>query len=827
MNSISSNDRGNQSDQSSDGSGGGKRTAGVLPVVREQIGLSDLKHEVAAAGQEQGKGIVGCYLAGILADVVVQAERDHTTRRYVTTITSDTILQGVPNTATRATIFHVMARITTNELFAEKQDNKKVVPTETIVRCADYVANDFCGYARRWANFSGDFSVFDYSMITARIAQSLAYYANTGVLRGIDMRGGSRPLITAMGMQTPPITASKAHLFMPRCADSITSPNVFCAIMNAATWGGTTIITDILNVDANNNAIIPDCNGMDLAEGCYHALRLIGSNYARSNAMDIFSYAVTRGVHSAVTVVSHTDEGGIFRDVLRRSGFTQSFGGLNTGMRDYVGLPIPEVFTRRGVTKLIDSIALATAGIVAACDPLTQIEGRYYPTVISSEVSATCYSGNDSASTDADRANLIKQLISAGCTMAPIYIRALLTVFSGTGDSGRALTHLCGSFSAMHSYRGEHIKHKSIAPFFWIEPTGVCYLPRSEFLAVAEGFGQLTEPRVATRIPLCERAAIIGEIEGLTGIGMSWRTARTNGATIHMSLSRDGSLENAVLRQCDPWSFAFQGGNEANMLQRMEAGLSLRDMMWTRGFSCLPSAAETIYTGKDIALLCKQHTFNDSTFEVTPVSMFRGEEFCEGEITLRCCRPFCIKPAEHSVDYSPCVRARTVASKALSVARRGRGVMLTSDLLRLKASGPNCTIGLPSRTIFTTSEEAYEREMHLKAAKSEGDIISSVGLPAATGHQSLNTQKGNQVSVMMAAAPVVGPRTGLIEGIEHGAAHTTPTMEIAPASGLIAMRARNAAIYGNTELFSNIAGRAPATTETAPAPASCEGAEAS
>ena len=112
------------------------------------------------------------------------------------------------------------------------------------------------------------------------------------------------------------------------------------------------------------------------------------------------AYAITRGVHKALSVVGHTDEGAWFGALLRKCSFCTPFGGIcQIPNVHYMGMPAPSVELFSTFVELVDSIALGTAALVADCDPLVKVDDLFFPTVVA--VGKKSH-GNSVASDDGD-----------------------------------------------------------------------------------------------------------------------------------------------------------------------------------------------------------------------------------------------------------------------------------------------------------------------------------------------------------------------------------------------------------------------------------------
>lgn len=210
----------------------------------------------------------------------------------------------------------------------------------------------------------------------------------------------------ALGSFIAPVSSYHNCVFIPHLVGIPASPNVLPNLIAAITDEGT-VATDYLSIDASNNRpIIPHVNKHAFSQACVDALRILGGNFKQAGAGDLFALGVTRSIHQVLTVVGHTDEGAIMRDVFRQGAFAISHGGIHFGMHEYTGIPTLRTSSVSAACGLVDSVALKIAALVAHCDPgnaLTALNSEWLSTQVDGTDAATPLSepGQSIAGTDA------------------------------------------------------------------------------------------------------------------------------------------------------------------------------------------------------------------------------------------------------------------------------------------------------------------------------------------------------------------------------------------------------------------------------------------
>ncbi|AAD11602.1 coat protein [Sphaeropsis sapinea RNA virus 2] len=469
-------------------------------------------------------------------------------------------------------------------------------------------AANFEGLARRFSNFSPQWEMMDLAAIAERLAKGVAAASVYG--QGLDtqaLRAGQPIRVVALGTLDSPQTASTASVFIPRTVDAVSNDHVFAVLCAAANGAGAAVTTDVLRLDANTNQpIVPAVTGAAFTTACVEALRMVGANMEASGAGDVFAYAVTRAIHSIVSVVAHTDEGGIMRGLLRHDAFRVPYGGINQALRQYPGLPPLASVAQSAVSAWVDAIALKTAAVVAHCDPLVPGAGGLFPTVFVSRGDVPAAPGTAEGDiTDAQALSVARQMAADLGRFAPMYMRALTMIFGLRSNSAIAEQHFCTAGARYLDQDGHridrHLRHGTVAPYFWVEPTSL--IPH-DFLgtaAEAADYAAKCSPMGGVRSqPLFEEHRILGH--GATANHMSlafkMRSARTS-AFVAAYAASPSVLGNFRLYQFDSASVVLpgdQGPTNGTVADKHAAADPLSSYLWVRGQSAIPAPAEFMNT---------------------------------------------------------------------------------------------------------------------------------------------------------------------------------------------------------------------------------------
>lgn len=630
--------------------------------------------------QDQSRGELTGAVAGTSTGLI---QKDGTFRRYRSGLSISVYEHGSWG-YNRRSIFYEVGRRSSRlkDALAYKHGNEDCVPIDASVAVNPAQAANFEGWARKYSNFSPQWDMMDLAGMVERLAKGIACQSIFGGVTAVNLRGDQPLRVVALGTLDSPQTASSDSVFIPRTVDSVGNDHVFAVLVAAANGEGAAVTTDVLRLDpGNNEPIVPSVSGQPLAQACVEALRVLGANMEESGAGDVFSYALTRGIHSVVSVVSHTDEGGWLRGVLREGSFRVPYGGINQGLREYPALPPLAGLGPSATSAWVDAVALKTAAVVAHCDPCVIASGGLYPTVFTADDGEVGDAGREEeAPTDRNARTIGRQIAADSGRFAPLFIQGLNKVFGRTTNSGIAEGHFCTSLSyAIYDGSDRHLKHKTVAPYFWIEPTSL--IPRDFLGSAAEraGFGALVTSGSEFEMPYFEKFRELdrGRNANFSTIAFKMRTARTSGL-IAAHAGAPAPLAGLKLYQFDEDSIVLagdQGPTAGSVPTKHAAADPVSSYLWKRGQSAIPAPAEFINTQGSFAAKYKIVEWDDD-FNATMDDLPEPWEIENYSVKWRVSVPTALGEGKSNAGDSGARRARSRAAIALaqaSLKARGYG----------------------------------------------------------------------------------------------------------------------------------------------------------
>lgn len=592
-------------------------------------------------------------------------------RRYKTTCRTSAKLGGNED-ARLAQITYEIGRVHKSKGQALSRPGERVVLVDTSYDTSSVLAEDFVGLAKKFTNFSASFEYSSLAGVAERLARTLAACSVYDDVTSSDIRAGRALLVNALSTYDGPVNSLVNTVFIPRLVNTAISGDVFSVLANAVAGEGGSIATDVIELDAaTRQPIIPLVDEGGVFHACVEALRLVGANMIASDQGPLFAYAVTRGIHRVLSVVGHTDEGGVTRDLLRVSGFAPPFGGLHYGLTPYAGIPACSSNNAADYAAYVDAIALTTAAVVAHCDPGITLNGYWFPTFFNgtSRDDAEGRPGDTLEGTAQMSQRNAAQLVNTLGTFGPLYIGALGRIFAADGSVDRAVSHLCASGGIFGS-DNRHLRYPTVTPYFWIEPTSL--IPH-DFLgtpAEAGGAGSFGGKDTLRTREGWEDIVQVGAPDTVfSAYHALMRFPRTSWFLVHWLNHPANGLGSMPIRQLDPNGIIQPGhcAAQPQVRDRVDASLPLTDYLWTRGQSPFCAPGELLNLAGTIGFLVKHLTLDDEGVP-TPEHLPTAREFLTTEVTIHVGRPTGIATGPSNQRDAGVRRAKTRAARELAAA---------------------------------------------------------------------------------------------------------------------------------------------------------------
>lgn len=698
------------------------------------------------------------YLRGVISTAVSgPIGANDVYRKYAAVLSTTTSVRGFPEQGVKRVLYEVGRRYADAELALHVAPDD-AVSLDTKYAVASGMSDDFRGLARKYTNFSAEFAFCNLAPIVERVAKGLAAHSVYGNVTSETLRAGERISLTALSAQFNPVMADDGAVFIPRLADRYNKPNTLAVLVAAVAGEGGRIVTDALEVDVlTNQPLVPTVNAQHFPSACVDALRVLGANMALAGQEDLFGIAVARGLHQVLTVVSHTDEGGIVRDILRGGRMARPFGGISTAYAEavpFTALPALSSEGARAVAGYVDSLLLATAAAAAHCDPGVDLDGNWFPTVI--DCGLALVADEDPAMY---RRRCARSILTGLRGVVPefgaLFSTALGKLFGGTVTNRDNWGRL---FSVMTGTLRETCRHAQVevsAPFFWIEPTGI--LPK-DFLgsrAETHGSGSLVgrdEVHDYPAFPNCEH--VWGD-EFVSMYKADYVSARRFPMLWHFHNHQDNGLAGVSLQQADPYRLVLPGSNAAgeNSQTKMIMQRSLHDYLWVRGQSPIAAPAELLNLG-GCAVFRVMHATMDGRGIPRVEHMYRRGELAGADVRVSCSMLRGVNPGPLGA-WNPMIsETRNLATFALNSALRR--VALYGE--GAAADEPQVCFNVPrsGNVLNAFADPAYAPAVDLAPPVA----ANQVDAPVADDRRGDLMRVGEAVVPQMRHEPPGGPRLG-------------------------------------------------------------------
>jgi len=613
------------------------------------------------------------HLAGVIASPRGGHLGKDEFRRYRSVFETETVIARTADNFVRQISYEVGRRHDSVKL-ALAPPPTDVPRTTASYPTAPVLCEDFIGFAKKHSNFSASFEYSSLAGLVERIAVGLAAWPTyPGGVSSEQLIGDAPVLISSLGTHSTPINVTTSSVFIPRLVDRVLSPDVFAVLIAACASTRVSVVTDILALDETNCPIVPSVDAAAFPDAAVGALRILGTNMVASDQGPLFSLALTRGIHQVCSVVGHTDEGGILRDILRSGAFTPSFGGIHFGLDEYTGLPALSTSLSASVSAYVDTIALTSAALVAHCDPGVTYDGHFYPTVLTGTTGTDNISepGGTLEGTDPMAQRNRSQLLDTLPSFSDLYVKGLGILF-GAGGTCDVAVRVFSACARSLPVNPRHLRHPTVAPFFWIEPTSLLDRIIVDSPAEHGGCGSLVNRNSVADHPAFEAYEEVGRVGSMrTEAIVQLRGARFMPFLFHWLGNPANGLGAIAVKQLDPAQVIHPGPHDTLPLvrDRVMANVDLGGFLWTRGQSPIPAPAEFLNLGGSIGLHFKHATIDDDG-DVAEEHLPRYDEMLG--LTVKCyvSQPVGIAVGKSNAPSSHARRARTRASNALAQARK-------------------------------------------------------------------------------------------------------------------------------------------------------------
>nr|WCS16032.1 coat protein [Metarhizium anisopliae M5 victorivirus 1] len=694
--------------------------------------------------------ITNTFLSGVLANSRGGFIADNNTyRRYGASVRTSSQIGGNED-ARLARVFYEIGRVHATKGGALARRPEAHVAVDAAYPTTAVLAEEFVGLSKKYTNFSSTFAYSSLAGVVERIARGLAASSLYPGVDSNDLAAGQQVRVNALGTYDGPVTSLTSTVFIPRLVNSNITGDVFAVLVSAVAGEGGSIASDVVELNAvTREPILPTVAAAGFPKAAVDALRLLGTNMVACDQGPLFALALTRGIHKVVSVVGHTDEGAITRDLLRSSYFGVPFGGIHYGLEPYAGIPALATSLVGDVAAYVDALALTTAAAVAHCDPGQTYNGRWYPTSYSGTgpEDAETRPGSHLAGTQAMAERNRGQLLADLSKFVDVYVPALARIFAAGGDDRVAAAFFMSS-SYLLGNNNRHLRYASVSPYYWIEPTSL--LPHDAFgtRAESEGSGALATRDIDRELPAWEDiwSADSGDLS-FSAYHALVRNPRSAGFFAHWLNHPANGLGAIQVRQLDPNLVVHPGGCDAapELRDRVEQARPWTDFLWTRGQSPFCAPGEFLNLAGTVGFMVNHYTFDADgipTLEHVPTA----REFLGCTVRLSVGRPQGIPNGASNWGDSTARRARTRATRELA-----------ASAARVRAFGRPDVAAMP---VMTSAPAARDQRGQPTPARNQEDAGGRLGWFPAAGVDNTTTRgrRGVPVNAVPQHQPVRFPQ---------------------------------------------------------------------
>lgn len=459
------------------------------------------------------------------------------------------------------------------------------------------------------AAISVNFHRNDHSAVVSRLMSAVGRFSQYGVLSWEALSGG-RDDVCNRDKVDGRIESGSDMIYVPRVTSKGGDSTAWYAVVGAALGCGNRVITDATATDINNRAMLAPPTGAKLAAGCIEALTIMANYYSRSGAGALFAWSAFHGANSEMSLVGVTDDGGYVRAALRRNRFVRPYGVIWLS-GDRIGtLAVPPVVNRDSAARFFDSLLLYVAAGSAICDPTITFNGDVYPSIFSAGETVSSLA-NGQEMTDAEKEALALEHaknISDSCGEYCNNMARLLDLMLMSSSQQVYLDKVSGFMQACFASKtitaDRHLMNRVVAPYYWVEPTGVFGQEIEKYAAEQAGLGVFTF-RGEERVLNCwEKIEMLGNSSNLfADFHVEFTAARKNPILMHLlNNSRDG-LACMLPRQTREDGLALVGthGTAGDWMARSSAGDDIETYLWRHNTSKTIAPAEFLQLHKGLS----------------------------------------------------------------------------------------------------------------------------------------------------------------------------------------------------------------------------------
>nr|AHK06415.1 capsid protein [Leishmania RNA virus 2] len=525
---------------------------------------------------------------------------------------------------------------------------------------------------------------FDFRSLLHHAGACMAHYCLTGELdiNVLSSHKTNSTAVTVLSNADGLSILGADVLYLPN-ALKMMDINIFnCIYLLAAACESNIIFDDVILTGGGSSYNVPAYNAAQWSRHLHNTIIYLLHLQSNGDGGCDGALALTAGLHSVMTVVAHSDEGGFMRDVLRSLHYGPAKGIVVADPHRTVNHALPVLMyepTWDAICGMWDYVTVATAGLVHLSDPCELIAHDIYPTIIT-----------------APDDNLVRamesRLEAALPAFASNYIHNLAMFMGVGGDQcGRAADTLIEAGVYVCSLSGtdanRHVLKGTMAPWFWVESTGLFRdLSCFNVPGLTAGYGPQAIYGSVVTLPGMQACEYTGSRGSYDYYNVGWTSLRKHPLLVLANNKvGDGIAHVQVGREANiPWLLPGQpqrrectatghGTTSASCQHKRPDRGTLDEFIWGRFSTGIFHPAElTSFTNVEMRIRCWAEDSNGDVLETgAPV-----RDIVEGGVEISVNAILLTNSTDH-IRTVPAVRRNYQAGAKYLEEARSRGTMST------------------------------------------------------------------------------------------------------------------------------------------------------
>jgi hypothetical protein len=398
----------------------------------------------------------------------------------------------------------------------------------------------------------------------------------------------------------------KDAVYVPYPAESGRALSSWFGVVAGVLGAGSVVLTDGAPEDIDGNVRLSVPDGVAFAEMLVCGLAELLHVLEECKAAAYGVYSAARGWHNEWRVCGQTAEGSKLREVYAYGSAVSPYGIVPVSGKTCNAWAVPGVVTCRSVMQWLDGMGLYTAAAFNAADPCEEVDGVWYPTVISA--GSLQPDMEEAADPDEEEAaRMVTEMDKRMVISAPKWsanVAEVLDIAGGSGSSKDVRDTVAMNIRKGYVRCAAAVARarigRCVTAFIWCEAQNIMGTEVEHMQAAKSGLLYYVPRDVSgKKVPMFEEGSReVGKSSTHKGqMHINLSCARKNLGLSHLRCSTVGGLEFIIPRQMREDTVVLHGsyeGHEGDFRTRSRANDNLDDYLWAHPGTELVCTAELL-----------------------------------------------------------------------------------------------------------------------------------------------------------------------------------------------------------------------------------------